>query len=80
MSDEFLYRLRREPPAEFAARLKRRLERQSAGRNDAALDRVEQLGEMPVAVVEAACRIRNPDHRPGEHLARIAHRPGEGPP
>jgi phosphate transport system substrate-binding protein len=32
MSDEFLYRLRREPPAEFAARLKRRLERQSAGR------------------------------------------------
>jgi phosphate transport system substrate-binding protein len=32
MSDEFLYRMRREPPAEFAARLKRRLERQAAGR------------------------------------------------
>jgi phosphate transport system substrate-binding protein len=31
MSDEFLYRLRKDPPAEFAARLKRRLERQEAG-------------------------------------------------
>jgi phosphate transport system substrate-binding protein len=29
MSDEFLHRLRRDPPAEFAARLKRRLERQA---------------------------------------------------
>src|SRR5437762_6350609 len=48
-------------------------DRQAACGEHAALHRLDQLGEMPVAVVEAAARVGDADHRPREHLARVAH-------
>ena len=54
-----------------------KLDRQAAGGEHAALHRLDQLGEVAVAVVEAAARIGDADHRAGEHLARVAHALGE---
>ena len=54
------------------------LDGQSARRRDAALDRLDQLGEMAVTVVEAATGIRDADHRLGEARRRVAHGPRKG--
>ena len=53
----------------LAERDRREIERQAAGRQHAALHRVDQLGEVAVAVVEAAGGVRDADDRPGQHLA-----------
>ena len=49
-------------------------DRQRAGGEHAALHRLEQFGEMPVAIVEAGRRIGDADHRLFQHVAGIAHR------
>src|SRR5581483_2534080 len=51
---------------------------QPARRRHAALHRVEQLGKMTVAGIEARVRIGDADHGPGELVRRVAHRAGEG--
>ena len=61
----------------LAQRNGRKIERQPAGRDDPALDRVHQLGKVTVTVVEPARGLRNADHRPLEQARRIAHRAGE---
>src|SRR6185503_345277 len=50
-----------------------KLDRQGTRREDATLHRLDQLGEMAVAVVEAALRVGDADDRASEHLARVAH-------
>jgi hypothetical protein len=54
------------------------LDGQAARRRDAALDRLDQLGEMAVTVVEAAAGVRDAHHRLGEARRRVTHRPREG--
>src|SRR5438094_529292 len=51
-----------------------------AGGEHAALHSVDQLGKVPVTVVEAARGLRDPDDRPCEHRLRVAHRRREGAP
>ena len=58
----------------LAERDRREVDREPAGGEHAALHRLDQLGEMPVAVVEAARRLRDADHRPRQHRLRVAHR------
>ena len=52
--------LRNTSPSEMVGKL----DRQRAGRQHAALHRLEQLREMAVAVVEAGGGIGDADHRP----------------
>ena len=66
--------LRNTSPSEIG----REIDRQAARRQHAALHRLEQLREMPVAVVEAGAGVGDADHRPLQHFARIAHRTREG--
>ena len=56
------------------------LERQPAGRRHAALDGVEQLGEVAVAGIEPRVRVGDADDGAGQLLARVAHRLGERAP
>jgi hypothetical protein len=51
--------------------------RQRAGRERAALDRLDQFGEVAMAIVEAARGIGDADDRTIEHLAAVAHRARE---
>ena len=65
----------------LAQRDGRKLDRQAARGQHAALDRIEHLGEMPVAVVEPARRMRDPTigdpacpavtHGAGERAAQV---------
>ena len=59
---------------DLAERDGREFDRQRAGRQHAALHRVEQLGKVPVAIVEARRRVGDADHRLFQHGARQAHR------
>ena len=55
----------------LAERDRRELERQAAGEQDAALDRLGERAEVQVAVDELRPRVADPDHRPaGERAAR----------
>ena len=54
-------------------------QRQPAGRQHAALHRLDQFGDRAVAVVEARAGIDDADHRAIQHRLRIAHRLGERP-
>jgi hypothetical protein len=49
------------------------LDGQAAGGQHAALHRIDELGKMTVAVVEAAFRVGDADHRALEHLVRVTH-------
>ena len=62
---------------DFAQRDRREHQRQPAGGEHAALHRLDQLGEMAVAIVEAGRRVGDADHRLRQHVERIAHRAGE---
>ena len=62
----------------LAERHGREIDRQAARRQHAALHRVQQLREMPVAVVEAGAGVGDADHRALQHFARITHRTREG--
>ena len=59
---------------DLAQRDRRELDRQAAGGEHAALHGLDQLGKVPVAVVEAARRLRDADDRTRQHLLRVAHR------
>src|SRR5665213_1989475 len=52
----------------------------AAGGQNAALHRLDQLGKMAVAIVEAGMRVGDADHRFRQHVERIAHRAGERTP
>ncbi len=58
----------------LAERNRGKLDRQCAGGEHAAFDRLEQVGKMPMAIVEPRLRVGDADHGPRQHLARIAHR------
>ena len=58
----------------------RELERETARRRHAALDRLQQLGEVAVAGVELGVRVGDADHGTLELLPRVAHRLGERAP
>ena len=62
---------------DLAERDGREIERQAAGGNDAAFDCLDQFGKMPVAIVEAARRLRDADDGPRQHVGGITHRFGE---
>ena len=62
----------------LAERDHREFQRQAAGGEHAALHRLEQFGEVAVAVVEAARRVADADDGTHQHLVRIAHGAGEG--
>ncbi len=68
--------LRNTSPSEMVGKF----DRQGAGRQHAALDRVQQFREMAVAIVEARWRIGDADHRLFQHGGGIAHRAGERTP
>ena len=57
--------LRKTSPSEIG----RKLDRQCAGREHAALDRVQQVREMTVAIVEARRRVGDADHGLCQHRA-----------
>ena len=57
-----------------------KLERQPAGRRHAALDRIEQLGEVAVAGIELGVREGDADHWARQLVARVAHRVGKRAP
>ena len=59
---------------DFAERDGREVDRQRAGGEHAALDRIDQLGEMAVAVVEAARRPGRCRRPARQHVGRVAHR------
>src|SRR5690606_13318384 len=52
--------------------------RQRARQQHAALHRLQQFGEMPVAVVEARWRVGDADDGPAERIVGITLRLGEG--
>src|SRR5262249_49950498 len=58
----------------FGQRHRRNLHREPAGLPDAALDVLDTLGEMAVALREIAPRVDDADHRLAEKiLARVSH-------
>ena len=65
---------------DLAERNRRKGQWQPAHRQDTALDRLDQLGEMAMAIVVAGIGVGDADHRPRQHVARIAHRAGKGTP
>ena len=64
----------------LAERNRRKGQWQPARRQNAALDRLDQLGEMPVAIVVAGIGVGDADHRPRQQIGRIAHRAGKRAP
>ena len=58
----------------------RKFDRQRAGRENAAFDRLDQLGKVAMAIVEAARRTGDADDRTIEHLPAVPHRTRERPP
>ena len=64
----------------LAERDRRKGQRQPAHRQHAALDRLDQLGEVPVAIVEAGKGVGDADHRPRQKIGRIPHRARKGAP
>ena len=70
-----LHRVRRQ--RRFVQRDGRELEREPAGRRDAALDRLDQLGEVAVAGIEAAVGVGDADHRARQLVEREALRARE---
>ena len=58
----------------------RKGQRQAAHREHAAFDGVDQLGKVPVAVVEAGICVGDADHWPRQKIDRIPHRARKGAP
>ena len=87
-ADHLLGRHRHEVAVEHAGRRQEHLaerddgevERQRAGGKDAAFDGLDELRHAAMAVVEAAGRLGDADHRLCQELARIAHRARERAP
>ena len=58
---------------DFAERDRREVERQAADGQDAAFHRFDQLGKMPMTIIETARRLGDADDRSRQHFGRIPH-------